>query len=266
MRIRTLATLFALSLGACTGTLTDDPMDNDPDGDPPGNMDPGTGSNANGLSVTLDKSAITTEYYTKHDIKVSLQGTNGFAGDVALTATVVDGANVAIPGWTVTLSAPTVTLAANGTGEATATLTIPSATMATAATVKIKAASSAATVDLTTAVTAARQMTFNVTQSAGRCVFQPSYGNRTAPIPMLVGTKVRIVNKGPATITIHGNGAIPHQSTAEGDKLAIDGAYEPNIRTPSATPGEWYCHAVTNGTAGGSNPANPHILVMAPPT
>lgn len=265
MRIRTLATLFALSLGACTGSLTDDPsMEPDPIPDP--NPDPGTGSNANGLTVTLDKSTISTEYNTAHQIKVTLQGTNGFSGNVALTATAVDGAGTAIPGWTVALASPSATLAANGTADVMATLTIPSATAATAGTVKIVATSTAATVTVNTAVTALKQITFNVTQNAGRCVYGPETGNLAAPIPVLLGTKVRIVNKGPATITIHGNGVIPHQSTAEGDKIATNVAYEPNIRTASATPGEWYCHAITGGTPSGGSPNNPRILVMAPPT
>ncbi|HRC54459.1 MAG TPA: hypothetical protein PKU97_00990 [Kofleriaceae bacterium] len=265
MRIRTLATLFALSLGACTGTLTDDPIE-DPGTDPEPNPDPGTGSNANGLTVTLDKSTINTEYFTTHPIKVTLQGTNGFAGNVALAASVVDAAGVVVPGWTVALASASTTLAANGSAEVMATLTIPSASTAAAGTVKIVATSTAATVTVNTAVNTLKQITFNVTQAAGRCVYAPAYGTQAAPVPVLLGTKIRIVNKGPATITIHGNAPIPHQSTAEGDKLAIDAAYEPAIRTASVTPGQWYCHAITGGTASGGSNQNPHVLIMAPPT
>jgi hypothetical protein len=202
---------------------------------------------------------------TSHAIKIGLQGTGGFAGDVALTATAVDAAGTAIPGWTVTLSAASVTLAANGAAEATATLTIPSASTALAGTIKLAATSTAATVNLTSAVTALKQVTFNVAQigaaAAATCAYPPEFGTVAAPVVVLLGTKVRMVNKGAEVMTIHGNAPIPHQVGT----IALDAAYEPNITTVGAT--RWWCHSLSsNPERGKPDPGamGPHLTIMAP--
>lgn len=259
MRITTLAAFFALSLGACTGTLADDPMDEGGGDDGSGsgsgsNNDPGTGSNSNGLSVTLDRSTIDTEYFTTHPIKVTMQGTGGFSGNVALAASVVDGAGTAIPNWTVELASASAALAANGSAEIMATLKIPSATTATAATVKFTATSSAATVNVQTTVNALKQITFEVPQNGNACVYKPEYGTNAAQLQVVFGTKVRFLNKGPLALIIHGAGVIPHQSTAT--TIATDVAYEPAIRAPG--PGSWYCH-------GRNDPGLTQLMFVAPP-
>lgn len=263
MRITTLAAFFALSLGACTGTLADDPTDEGGGDDGSGsgsNNDPGTGSNNNGLTVTLDRSTIDTEYFTTHPIKVTLQGTGGFSGNVALAASVVDGAGVTIPNWTVELASPSATLATDGSAEIMATLKIPSATTATAATVKFTATSSVATVNVQTTVNALKQITFEITQNGNSCVYNPTYGTQAARLPIILGTKVRMLNKGPLPLIVHGNGVIPHQSTA-GTGIAMNAAYEPNIQT--ANNGDWYCHSL-NGVGQPQAANRPFIVVMAP--
>lgn len=257
MRITTLAAFFALSLGACTGTLADDPMDEGGGDDGSGsgsNNDPGAGSNNNGLTVTIDRSTIDTEYFTTHPIKVTMQGTGGFSGNVALAASVVDGTGAVIPNWTVELASPSATLATDGSAEIMATLKIPSATTATAATVKFTATSSAATVNVQTTVNALKQITFEVPQNGANCVYKPEYGTAAARLQVVFGTKVRFLNKGPLALTIHGDGSIPHQSTAT--TIATDVAYEPAIRAPGMA--SWYCH--------GRNAAGaPQVTFVAPP-
>jgi hypothetical protein len=276
MRIRTLSTVLTLALAAaaCTGTLTDDPGDPGDGSDNGGGggggggsgSGSGSGSASNGLSVTVDKATIDTELMTTHTINVALQGTGGFAGDVSLTASVVDAAGTAIPDWTVTLSTPSVTLAANGTGAVTAELKIPSATLALSGKVKINATSTAANVEVNTAVTALNQVTFAVSQTGdpAQCAYPASGGNAANPVVVLVNTKVRILNTGAKSVTIHGSGSIPHQSTAEAAKLTTNTAYEPAIGNRTGL-GSWYCHAVT-GTANSPNPGaqGPAINVMAP--
>ncbi len=259
MRITTLAAFFALSLGACTGTLADDPTDEGGGDDGSGsgsNNDPGTGSNNNGLSVTIDRSTIDTEYFTTHPIKVTMQGTGGFSGNVALAASVVDGTGTVIPNWTVELASTSATLATDGSAEIMATLKIPSATTATAATVKFTATSSVATVNVQTTVNALKQITFEVPQNGNACVYKPEYGNFGANVrlPILLGTKLRFLNKGPLPLIIHGAGSIPHQSTAT--TIATNQAYEPNVQNPGNA--DWYCHNLNNSNS------RPAVTIMAP--
>jgi hypothetical protein len=64
------------------------------------------------MDLAIDRMAISTELKTSNPVMVTLTGSNGFSGDVALAVAVVDANNAPIPGWTVDLSAPSMTLAA----------------------------------------------------------------------------------------------------------------------------------------------------------
>jgi len=197
---------------------------------------------------------------TSNPITVTLTSSNGFSGDVALVATVVDANNAPIPGWTVDLSAPSMTLAANGTATAVATLNIPAMNTGLAGTMKVTAMSSATTGTNTVAatVTALNQVTFSIKADATtkRCEY-PADGGPANPATLALGTKVRFYNTGTVNIEIHSGGIISHQGK-EPNGLD-DPVTEPNTayeQLPTGTgTASWYCHAPSgNPDMGDLNP------------
>ena len=194
------------------------------------------------LDVTIDKPTITTELMTTNMLTVTLTSANGFTGSVSLTASVVDAQGQPLAAWPVTLSAASLSVAANASASSVATLTIPSENRGLAGTVKIEATSSAGTQSVTSAVTALNQLTFGVTLNNGQCEY-PSAGNTN----VTYGTKVRFLNKANTNITIHvddgGPYGVPHQPDPGS---APDTAYEKVVTEPTQTPTvqqfSWYCH------------------------
>lgn len=202
--------------------------------------------------MVVDKLAINTELRTTHQITVTLVGSGGFGGDVSLTASAVDGNNVAIPGWTVTFANPTVTVPVDGTVDAIATVTIPSDKSIPAAAgvisgaIVVDATSSLGPKTTRTTVAALDQVSLEVTMN-GNCVYSAVMGlTRIA-----VGTKVRMVNKGTAPVIFHSDGGargVPHQDT--NTTTAVNAAYERTIMS-AGDPFGWYCHSP------GPNPNQP---------
>jgi hypothetical protein len=190
-------------------------------------------------------------------LTVTVTGSGGFTGDVNLAATVVDGTNAPLAAWTVALDTPTVTLTENGTATAVATLTIPSENKALAGSVKIDATSSADAASVSSAITAANQVTFAVTQNNGNCVYPTTQATNVT-----YGTKIRFLNNtNDLTTIIHVNGVtagggglgtgdpdtlgIPHENQG-GPGEAVGAAYEGILTKPTqATTSvglSWYCH------------------------
>lgn len=200
------------------------------------------------LDVTVDKPTVMTELGTSTMITVTLTGSGGFAGAVTLTATVVDGAGAAVPGWTVGLNQATVNVATNGSAVAVATLQVPTLNSGLAGTVKIDAVSSLGTQTLTSAVTALNQVSVTVTENAGQCVY-PS----ATPMQVVAGTKVRFVNKFTTdNITIHVDGNANGVNHESDPGHAVNTAYEATVSGTTGTI-TWYCHA-PGPNLGGSNP------------
>lgn len=251
MRSTLVSALLGLSL--ITGCEVGDPGNGGgPDG---GAAEVDAPSAVPRLDVTVDKPTVMTELGTSTMITVTLTGAGGFAGAVTLTATVVDGAGVAVPGWTVNLSQPTVTVAANGTAVAVATLQIPSRNSGLTGTVKIDAVSSLGTQSQTSAVTALNQVSVTVTENAGQCVY-PS----ATPLQVVAGTKVRFVNKfATDNITIHVDGNANGVNHESDPGHAANTAYEATVSGTTGTI-TWYCHA-PGPNLGGSNPS---FQVVAP--
>jgi len=171
-------------------------------------------------------------------VTVSLRASGGFSGSVGLVASAVDGAGVAIPGWTVTLDKATVDVAADGTATAVATVKIPSDSAEAAGTVKIDTTSTLGPKSLTSAVTVAKQLSVNLTLNGTNCVY-PAQMVGTVKVPN--GTKLRWVN-GDATsaITIHLGGGIAGLSHEQGT-TAPGAAYEQTVNAATGTT-DWYCH------------------------
>ena len=191
------------------------------------------------LDVLIDKPTISTELRTTHMVTVTLGAAGGFAGPVSLAATVVDGAGVAIPGWTVALDKPSIDVPANGGGTAIATVTVPSTNKGLTGTVKIDVtAAGVPAKQVTTAVTALNQITIPMTLSGGQCVY-PAAGT----VPVTVGTKVRWLNKAAANLTIHIGGNTNGFAHQPDPGSAPNAAYEQTVTGTPGGPITWYCHA-----------------------
>jgi hypothetical protein len=258
MRTPILASLFGLALIACAGQIDSGGGDDDiPENCGNGVVDVGEDCDGGAtcsaqctnlpiprLEVTVDKPTVATELLSTNMITVTLTGSGGFAGDVPLTATVVDAADAPIPGWAVVLDKATVTVPTDGVATAVATLTIPSQASALAGRVKIVAATTVeGTHTQESAITALNQVTFTVKLNAnGQCDYAPLMGAKN----MTVGTKVRWLNgeaAGGNNITIHINGNGTGLNHQPDPGSAPGAAYEQIIGTASANAAIWYCHA-----------------------
>jgi len=216
------------------------------------------------LAMTVDKPTITTELMTSNAITVTLTGTGGFAGDVNLTAAVMDGANAPITDWTTTFDHATVTVPSNGTATAVLTLMIPSENKALLGNVQISASTSVSGVTVapkTSAVTAANQVSFLIGFDANVGCVYPTGLNSTNPVKITVGSKVRFVNMAQTAntaIAIHSNAAgpsegicheaqpntngCPNGDTAGPATINPNEAYE-QTATAAGAPFSWYCHS-----------------------
>jgi cysteine-rich repeat protein len=282
MRTPLLAGLIAVLLPACTDGITDVGGGGDDTGGgascgnaaiesgetcDDGNTTSGDGCSATcatessspRVTVTVDKPTLSTELMTTNKLTLTVTGSGGFAGDVTLAATAVDGSNAPLAAWTVSLDKPTVTLTANGTATAVATLTIPSENKGLTGAVKIDATSSADPASVMSAVTAANQVTFAVTQIGAQCAYPT-----TQPTNVTYGTKIRFLNNTTdLTTIIHVNGValvngqlqgtgidetntfgVPHENQGGPGEMA-GAAYE-GVLTQKTTTSQglsWYCHS-----------------------
>lgn len=194
------------------------------------------------LDVTTP-SVLTTELGTTNTINVTLTGSSGFAGAVALNATVLDGSNAPLSGWTFSIDTPNVVLPQNGSTTVHLTVNIPTENKGLAATATVTATSAATSGTWSTAtdITVQNQYTIKMDVTAGptpACVYPPA-----GTTSITVGTKIRWLNVSTSNnITIHSNGALsgcPHQA----DPGSVPGtAYECTI-TQVTSSFTWYCHA-----------------------
>lgn len=193
------------------------------------------------LDMVIDNPAVMTELKTTHMLTATLVGSGGFGGAVNLTATVVDAANVPLPGWTVTLDNATVNVPADGSVNAVATLTVPSENKGLTGTVKIEATSDIGPKSVSSTITALNQVTFGVTLNGGGTCVYPTAGT----VRVTTGTKVRFLNKAADNITIHIGGDTGNARTGLNHQpdpgSATDTAYEQTMTGIGMV--SWYCHA-----------------------
>lgn len=260
MRTPILAALLGLSLTGCligdsgsSGTGAGDD-DGSGDGSSDGSNGGSNGGSNNGtpsLTASVDKATVSTELLTDNMVTVTLKSSGGFTGDATLTASVVDAAGTAVPGWTVALDKATVTVAANGTATAVATVKVPSDAAALTGTVKVDVTSSLGSVSAKSDVTAAQVLTIPLTLDAGKCV----YPARTlGTVKVRNGTKISWLNKDAAeSITIHINGGITGLTHQQG--VTMPGkTYDQTVASTTGTSPDWYCHNRNDpGAANGSS-------------
>jgi hypothetical protein len=255
MRTPLLAGLVIALLPAClvneiTGIGGDDGTGDDT-GDDTGSDDTGsddTGDTTPRMTATLDKTTLVTENGKTETITVNLSSSNGWAGDVALTKSLVDAANNAIPG--ITIDGPaTVTVAADQTATATYTITIP--TNATGSviegSVKVGATFTGGSTDLTSALTLNNFFTVDYPAGTGTNASTHPLAGQTINVKR--GTIIKWPNEDTGvTHIIHGGGSFSgeHEDQTNGGKPGR--TYDiPTIGYSPGTSGPLGCH--THGTA-----------------
>lgn len=222
-----------------------------------GNTTPGDGCSASctnesavpRVQVSMDKTTLPTDLYVDNEINLTLTSMNGFAGDVTLAASVVDGTGTAITGWVSELSATTVTLAADGTGSAKLKVRVPGDTAALTGTVKIAASSSAAPQEASLSVTASNKAVVRFTTTGSNCINSTLF-NQSNPVRLKVNRMISVVNGsdpagtgcagGPCKMQIHFDGGtgVPHQN----GQMAAGASYEQVATVANATGVTFYCH------------------------
>jgi cysteine-rich repeat protein len=263
MRTPFVTTLFGLSLVACAGQIEGGGPDipescgngvmevelgetcddsNNVDGD--GCSAACTREAPPRIDIAVDKLAVSTELGTTNMVTITAVGGNGFAGDVAVNAQLVDDLGVVIPGWTMTVNPPTLTLGVNGTANAVATFSIPTDNTQLTGKLKVTTTSSATegVTAVDSAITVTNQVTIPMSLAGGQCTY-PADGT----LNVKQGTAVRWVNNELAgsgnNITIHiqpdGTSNFNHQS----DPGSLpQGVYQQIAGAPGALI-TWYCHA-----------------------
>jgi hypothetical protein len=254
------AALLSVTLLAACDVGNVGPSGNGPDG--------GAGPGADGaaqatpkVTVTVDKSTITTDLLVDNQVTVTVAGSGGFAGGVTLAAQVVDAGGAAITDWTVSLPTTSLTLPANGMQTATLKVKVPGDAAGLAGTVKITATTTLGAQTATTAVTANPQVTVTFTNTGGTCNYDVWTLNN--PLKLKVGRALRVVDGGNLPMQIHFDGGITgidHQ----GGTMAAGQAY---AQTPQSANGQvqFYCHDAGTGAAvDGGNGALHQLLETVP--
>jgi len=201
------------------------------------------------VQVAMDKTTLTTDLYVENEINLTLTGMNGFAGDVTLAASVVDGTDTAITGWTTTLSSSTLTLTADGMGTAKLVVRVPGDAAITTGTVKITATSSAAPQTATLGVTGSNKAVIQFGTTANNCI-NPTAFNQSNPFRVKVGRMISVINGsdpagtscggGPCKMQIHFDGGtgVAHQN----NQMIPGASYDQLTTTANATGVTFYCH------------------------
>jgi len=201
-----------------------------------------TESSAPHVTVSVDKSTITTDLNVESTVTVTATSQNGFSGNVTLTVA-ADAAGVPITDWTTTLDNPTLALSPGA--SATATLKISAMGEAAMLTGSVKVTATGADVPVDATVATTFNPILDVTfadDGAGLCVYDTNHLLNN-PFQIKVGRTIHVIN-GSATLpfTVHVDSGItgfPHESGTS----PAGGMYTGTFVTADA-PGQvsFYCH------------------------
>jgi len=162
-------------------------------------------------------------------LTVSSQG--GYAGNVPVTATVVDGSGTAITGWTLTPTPASVDLTAGSSATVALLVKIPTDAAVLTPTVKVSTGGA----NVASTFTIANQLTITIAEGTGTTPPHTNLPAPNAPIKVRMGAKVIFHNADTVPHEIHAGGGIPH----EGGPLNPGADY---VTTPTGD-ATWYCHA-----------------------
>ena len=223
-------------VGVVDSTGGDDTTNPNPDPNPNPNPDPNPTPTPM-LAATIDKPTVTTALGESATLIVNLTGSGGFSGPVTLTPSVMDAGGAPVSGWTMTMTPPTVNLAADGTASVTISVDIPTDTASLATTVKVGVSAASVTAQtLTSAFTVANTYTIQIKAGTGT-------GTHAGVFPTLLklktGAQLIFHNADTIAHRIHGNEGNGNTGIAhEANDLQPGANYKV---TPSGSD-TFYCH------------------------
>jgi len=229
---------------------------------------PAPESGAGTIAIATDLPTYNTQLNQTVAVNVTVTGSQGFSGLVALTAAIKDG-DTAITEWTSAFDNAMVSVPMNGTATAKLTITIPAIAIPSTDATKMSEALTITGTPQTTGVTtqtaaamvvAANMLELDMSATTSTCNFPAK-----ADVKVAVGTTINWKNTGttnPFTIHVDSNtSGITHQ----GDP-APDGTVTPSSPSGSTSltePGDiwpetvsaigtgsvtWHCHLPNDGT------------------
>jgi hypothetical protein len=238
-----LVGLLALALPACLGGeitgVGDHTHDDDGDG---GGSGGGSGSgttNTPRIVASVDKSTVMTELGRTENLTVTITSVSGFAGSVAVTPALVEG-STAVTDWTITSSATSVDVPADGTATVDLALKIPTDTASLLPTLTVDLTGTSS-VSVTSSFNVAKRVTIEIPSGLGAGTHQAVLPINQ-PLRILSATQVVFMNNDGIRHIIHASGGINHESTTSGGMPG--GTY---MVTPTAN-STWYCHDHEGGT------------------
>lgn len=234
-----LAGFVAVLLPACligTGDIAGDESGDrsGEDGTGDGNGDGNSGGTGNGggtintprVQASIDKTAVSTELGKTETLMVTVQSMNGFAGNVTISPSVLDG-TTALTGYSLTPTPASVTLEPGSSQQVEIKVKIPTDTAVLSPSLKIDLGNGVTT---TSVFTIAKQLTVNITAN------HLGLPLPNAPMRIRAGTKIVFRNTDTIQHVIHGNGGITHENTG----LGMPGTDYTVTPSDDAT---WYCHS-----------------------
>src|ERR1051325_3216407 len=248
MRTPILAVVLGFSLAGClvgdSGTAS---TGGDDDTGPGPGSNPGSNP-APSVNATIDRATVTTELGKDEIVTLSVTSVGGFAGDITVTPSLVDGTGAALTtgGLTVT-GQTTIPLTANGTAAQMYTVKIPSNASGTQllANLKLDISSTAGTKSFTSAFTI--QPILSVPYPAGLGANIAAHPLRNLTFTVKKGTVINLKNLDTTGHITHGDGPFPHEK----QDVAIGGlagnTYPLDTTKLNLGPGNVGCH--THGSA-----------------
>lgn len=245
MRTPTLAVVLGLSLAGCLVGESDAPSAGDDDTGPGSNP----GSNpVPAVNVTMDRPTVMSELGKDEVITLTFTSSGGFAGDVAIASSLVDGAGAPLTAGGLTVAGqPSVTLAANGTATAMYTVKIPGNASGTQLTANLK-------LDVSSTLGSSSHMSaftiqpiLAVPYPAGLAGNVAAHPLRNLTITVKKGAQLVFKNADTTSHITHGEGVFPHENQDEKVGGLAGNTYTLDTSKLATGSGKVGCH--THGSA-----------------
>lgn len=284
MRSTLLAVLVAALIPACivgTGDVTGSGSGSNPAGGGGGGGTGGGGGGGTGggggggssmptpmVGITADTPSLTSDLGVQNVINLTVSGSMGFAGDVSLTAAVVDAGGSRMTDWVATLDTATVTLPQDGSQTVKLTVSAPGDVANLNGKIVVTGTSTAA--DAVANISATLKPQLDVMflldpNDSTKCAY-PAGVNQAYHLK--VGRTIAVYNPSASLgMIVHvdsGISGFPHESTSP-PGTAPGAAYMGTV-TAAGTSGSFYCHSGIGGTlSDGASSGNQHPVLEVVP-
>ena len=202
------------------------------------------------VTATLDRTSISTELGKSEVVTLTLTSAGGFAGNVGVATSVLDGSNAPMSAGVATVAAPaTIAIAVDGTVTHQITIAIPSNATGTAVSgsVKFDLTSPAGNQSLTAALAVAPIYTvkYTATMTTDPATHPIQSGVQAPNVTLKRGTLVRYKNESGIQHVTHGDGIFAHEQPTNNPALGglTGGTYElPTLQAAPGSMGRLGCH------------------------